>query len=235
MLRTIIAAILLSLAAITFVTAPLLMLGCGGNATQQQARAASAVAIVANTGLDVLTKVYETQLVDSIIAAGSASYVDTKARDAAVDAAEQRVIERWRAVWGDIPGAPDGRVGLWTLFRAAHEAWATAIEAGADGASLLTQVEGAYCALVAALPTDAARMIAVPSIACRVVVDAGASDAGIVDGGAAPQTFADGTPIGDSDMLYLNAAQALTSVAADRARSRAATMASRALVMEVAR
>lgn len=208
MYRTYIVAVILVLTAFGFVAAPLLMLGCSGTQTQQQARVASGVAIVANTGLDILGKVYETQLTDAVLAAAQAKYDGVDQRSAAIDQAELAVVDRWRAVWGDPPGAPESRVGLWTLFRAAHAAWAEAIERGETGDSLLEQLTGAYCALTGALPVDAARLIRIDAIQCGG--DAGA-------GGPAP----DGARAGALPLRSLMGFQVDTIAAANVARSKA--------------
>lgn len=144
----------------------LAMLGCSASAAHTEAKVATGIAVVANTGLDVLGKVYEQQLVGAIIAAGEASYATVEARNAAIDKAEAAVIQRWVPVWGDPPEVVGGRLGAWTVFRAAHTAWAAAIEAGGDGAPLLVQMRVAYCALLLVLPADAASVIRVPLVTC---------------------------------------------------------------------
>ncbi len=148
--------------------------GCSGSAIHTEAKVATAIALVANTGLDVLGKVYEEQLVAAILAAGDATYAAEADRNAAIDRAEAAVIARWAPVWGDPPEVLGGRLGAWTVFRAAHTAWAAAIESGAGGATLRAQMESAYCALVAALPADAAALVRVPGVECSTP-DAGAA------------------------------------------------------------
>jgi hypothetical protein len=145
-------------------------IGCSAAAPttlQAEARVASTIADVANAGLPVLSAAYTSALSNAIRqaaldedAAAAKEHRPTN-RGPAMDAAESRVVHQWDVVWA-----------FWAAFRAAHTAWATAIEAGQDGKAEEQQMRETYCALGSVVPDSARSMLS-------AVVSCTAADAGV--------------------------------------------------------
>ena len=177
MINTITKAVTLTIVALAFLSAPL-TLGCAAN---PNAVVASSIAVAANTALDVLTRQFERDMTDAILAVADRPYPSEAARNNAINRAGDDVMAEWIAVWGDPPDVPEPRVGAWTTFRIAHDTWAVAIERGEDGAAQADKVRTAYCALVAAVPQKARHIMVGASIVCVNLPDAGVLP--IQDGG----------------------------------------------------
>lgn len=119
--------------------------GCTPAAIHAQAAAANAIAVAGNSALPLLAASYEREG----LAAIARSTTQEQARAELVD-----VKARWAPTWA-----------AWEALRAAHAAWATALEAG-DDASLPTAlgaVRDAWCEMEAAWPDG----IALPAVPVR--------------------------------------------------------------------
>lgn len=104
-----------------------LLAACTPTELQVQAATADAIATATNAALPVLVAAYERQGDDAI---ESAANVDSAAL--ALDAVRAEWAPVWRAV---------------DAFRAAHDAWATALERGQVDLVTAGKVRDAYCAL----------------------------------------------------------------------------------------
>lgn len=137
---------------------------CAGGAVQFHAKAANAVALAANEALPALVATYRGEGLDAIARAP-----DRPAAEAALAA----LRARWRPVWGTCDGEPPScRDGAWPALRAAHAAWAEALEQAIAGRPLdlaaarahAARLRATYCAVRAAAPT--ARLPDVPALPC---------------------------------------------------------------------
>lgn len=156
------------LARIAALVAPIvLVLGCTQSALQTQIRAANVVALAANEALPAMIAQYRADGLAAIAAAP-----DRPAAERAL--AETR--SRWHSVWGTCDGEPLAcRDGAWPALRAAHDAWAAALERYVSGAPLdvaaaidfATRLRAAYCNLRGALPASV-RLPDVPGATCPV-------------------------------------------------------------------
>lgn len=138
---------------------------CGRAALAGQARAANAVALLANAQLSALVARYRDEGLAAIRAAPDA---------ATAEASLGTVRTRWSRVWGLEPdGSPCRGVGVgagqpcaggaWQALQAAHDAWALALERAAAGqpfdaataARLGADLGRTYCGARGALPPGA--------------------------------------------------------------------------------
>lgn len=163
------------------------LLGCSGASLRIESATAEGFADVANLGLPVISAAYEQAIADAI--RNAASQEDAAAvrehrasqRGPAMDSAESAVVLHWSPLWS-----------AWSVFRASHEAWASAIETGNSSGNELAQVKAAYCALSAVAPASIKDALAkVPVVDCPTIATDGpvaAPDAGVdPDGGSAAQ------------------------------------------------
>lgn len=145
---------------LSFRTLLILLLGistCTPSALQVQARLANSIALGGNRTLPLLVDAYRSEGLRIIAQAHESGQSRS--------VAEQRLAahtDAWRPVWGDCDentGQCQG--GAWPALRAAHEAWASALEQQISGQPLdlasATQhaqnMQRAYCALRSAVPS----------------------------------------------------------------------------------
>ena len=164
------------------------ILGCSGASLRIESATAEGLADVANVGLPVISAAYEQAVTDAI--RNAAIQEDATAsrehrssnRGPAMDSAEQVVVLHWAPVWS-----------AWAVFRASHDAWASAIETGTSNSNEFAQVKAAFCALKTVAPASLKDLLAkVPVLTCPPVVTEGPV--------AAPDAWRspDGGPIGQS-------------------------------------
>lgn len=179
-------------AAIILISAFLLLggstLGCSGASLRVESATAEGLADVANLGLPVISAAYEQAVTDAI--RNAATQEDAAAarehrpsqRGPAMDSAEAAIVLHWAPLWS-----------TWAVFRASHDAWATAIETGNSNGNEFAQVKAAYCALKIVAPASVKSIVDnVSALVCPPVVTEGPV--------AAPDAWRspDGGPIGQS-------------------------------------
>lgn len=123
----------------------LLVLACSPSALQVQAQAADAMAKTANAALAAMVIAYQAE--------GDAAIEGASNLDDA-HAALAKVRDRWAPIWA----AADAT-------RAAHDAWATALEHGTADSDLAGKLREAYCLMRLVAPASV-NMPDAPIIPC---------------------------------------------------------------------
>lgn len=118
------------------------LMACGSSQRAVQASVADGIAQGANAGFPVLIQAYREQG-DTVIDAA-------QTRKAAEEGLDD-VRARWAPVWK-----------AWQTFRAAHGAWADALEGGGDTTAALGALKKAYCEVEAVWPSELAALPSVP-------------------------------------------------------------------------
>jgi hypothetical protein len=129
----------LSFGAKALVMAALVMgnAGCPDYVRQAQAQTANAVAQAANAALPVIVEAYRQE--------GLRAIDDVKAKGGTADdarAAVEAVKAKWTPIWE-----------AWAALRIAEDAWADALEQGADTTGALVGLRSAYCQFMARWPS----------------------------------------------------------------------------------
>jgi len=119
-------------------------LGCDMSARQIQAHTADAIGHAANSALPILLSHYRQEGLDAIQAASTKAEAETELA---------AIKSRWEPVWK-----------AWESVRIAQNAWATALESGADTAASLSAVRAAYCELQGVWPSQLAAMPIAPVV-----------------------------------------------------------------------
>ncbi len=145
------------------------LLGCSGVALRVESTTAEGLANVANIGLPIISATYEQSLTDAIRTAAiqedasAAKDHRVSNRGPAMDAAEQVIVLQWAPVWS-----------AWAVFRAAHDAWSSALETGIRNSDAFNQVKAAYCALSGVVPMSLRPALAsIPGLTCPPIVTEG--------------------------------------------------------------
>ena len=133
------------------VLSSLVLCGCPDYALQVQAQTANAIAQGANTELPVLVAQFKQDGIEAM------TVVKTNGGTADQARAELARIEvKWANVWKG-----------WDALRAAHDAWATALEKGGDYAAALLGLSKAYCAFMILWP-QAVPIVPLAPVLCPV-------------------------------------------------------------------
>lgn len=158
-----------------FAAVALVISTCTPSALQVQARVANGVGLAGNRALPLLIESYQTE--------GLRIIEQSRAEGAPRPEAERRLaahVVAWRPVWGDC-GAETGQCagGAWTAMRAAHDAWAEALEQQIAGRPLdlpailahAERLRVAYCALRTTVPEPARTHVPqIPGALCAATV-----------------------------------------------------------------
>jgi len=129
----------------------LVLSGCPDYALQIQAQTANAVAQAANTELPVLVGQFRQDGMDALVTVKQKGGTEDQAR-----AELARIEVKWAPVWKG-----------WDALRAAHDAWATALEKGGDYAAALIGLSKAYCSFMILWP-QAVPVIPLAPVLCPV-------------------------------------------------------------------